>query len=76
MTCPNCKSETLFTFKVGRKDRCNKCKDAPAPKKKMGRPVTKTPEERKAKHEQWFIDNREHRLQYLKDYYRRKKNEN
>ena len=43
------------------------------PKKKMGRPRTKTEAERMAKKKQWFEDNKEHRREYLRNYARKRR---
>jgi len=57
---------------------CNKCHDhakpfkKPKPKKKMGRPVTKTPEQKASKHKQWFIDNADRRRDYQREYQRKR----
>jgi len=43
------------------------------PKAKMGRPVTKTPEQREAKRRQWFIDNAGSRRTYQREYQRNRR---
>tara|TARA_R100000750_G_C2337087_1_gene92551 strand:- start:936 stop:1367 length:432 start_codon:yes stop_codon:yes gene_type:complete len=47
---------------------CCTCWGERESKPKLGRPVTKTPEERKAKHDKWFSDNKESRREYHRNY--------
>ena len=42
-------------------------------RKKIGRPVTKTPAQRRKKREQWFKDHAEERRKYHREYARKKR---
>ena len=76
MTCPTCKTKNVnFTVRVGKIDCCSKCKDDPKahkPKKKVGRPVTLTPEQRKANEKEayrkWKENHRDHLRKYQRKY--------
>jgi len=71
MTCQSCKKDILHHTK----NVCPKCGGdvAVKPKAKMGRPVTKTPEQREAKRRQWFIDNADSRRKYQREYQRNRR---
>jgi len=63
-TCKSC-FKLIFAESDG---LCCTCWGERESKPKLGRPVTKTPEERKAKNNQWFEDNRESRREYHRIY--------
>ena len=72
MFCHSCKNQILYHVE-GICPKCGGSVENPQ-KKKMGRPITKTPEERDAKYKQWFKDNAEHRRKYHREYARDKRN--
>ena len=72
MICQSCNNQILFHVQ----NVCPKCGgmvELPK-KKKLGRPVTKTPEERKSKDKEWLKNNAEHRRAYIREYSRDKRN--
>jgi hypothetical protein len=74
MNCAKCNNSIVLQFPDGTGTCCHDRNNPYVPpkrKKKMGQPVTKTPEERKAKEKQWFIDNAEHRKEYSREYARK-----
>ena len=74
MKCNICEQTILYLLADG---ICPKCGLSEQVKKvkppKLGRPVTKTAEEREAKHKQWFKDNKESRREYQRKYQQKRR---